>query len=183
MNKRNPQNRPDEYEFVKERATLLKDIGMMASRNARVSSKGDSVLGVDVEWRHRYPTERRTGGCGPQHYILKKSAGTPLWFFLGNDLRNRFSAVTYWSASSSRSRAILMKWWRGESVGQRLRKLAGEFRDDSDRELVPESHETAAKCCVPHQSARSRPQLQLAEAEMKCALFRSEPAPAAGTGP
>src|SRR5450756_3210780 len=49
MQKRNPQLRPDEYEYVKERAALIKDIGMMASRNARVSSKGDSVLGVDVQ--------------------------------------------------------------------------------------------------------------------------------------
>lgn len=49
MQKRNPQIRPDEYLFVKERATLLKDIGMMASRNARVSAKGESVLGVDVQ--------------------------------------------------------------------------------------------------------------------------------------
>src|SRR3954466_9168731 len=48
MQKRNPQIRPDEYEFVKERATLIKDIGMMASRSARVSSKGESVLGVEV---------------------------------------------------------------------------------------------------------------------------------------
>src|SRR6478672_2050 len=31
MDKRNPQLRPDEFEFVKERATLLKDIGMMTS--------------------------------------------------------------------------------------------------------------------------------------------------------
>ena len=49
MQKRNPQIRPDEYEFVKDRATLLKDIGMMASRNARVSFKGDSALGVELQ--------------------------------------------------------------------------------------------------------------------------------------
>jgi putative ABC transport system permease protein len=49
MQKRNPQIRPDEYEFIKDRATLLKDVGMMASRQARVSYKTDSVLGVDVE--------------------------------------------------------------------------------------------------------------------------------------
>jgi putative ABC transport system permease protein len=49
MQKRNPQIRPDEYEFVKERATLVKDVGMMVSRNARVSYKGDSTLGVDIE--------------------------------------------------------------------------------------------------------------------------------------
>ena len=37
-----PQIRPDEYEFVKSQATLLKDLGMMVSRQARVSYKGDS---------------------------------------------------------------------------------------------------------------------------------------------
>ena len=42
MQKRNPQIKPDEFEFVKSRATLLKDVGMMASRDARVSFKGSS---------------------------------------------------------------------------------------------------------------------------------------------
>src|ERR1700758_77548 len=37
MQKRNPQIRPDEYDFVKERATLIKDVGMMTQRRARVS--------------------------------------------------------------------------------------------------------------------------------------------------
>src|SRR5271165_4480114 len=49
MQKRNPQIRPDEFDFVKEKAVLLKDVGMMAQRNARVSANGDSVLGVDIE--------------------------------------------------------------------------------------------------------------------------------------
>src|SRR5579862_9912422 len=37
MQKRNPQIRPEEFEFVKSHATLVKDVGMMASRQARVS--------------------------------------------------------------------------------------------------------------------------------------------------
>src|SRR5579863_5637568 len=49
MNKRNPQLKREEYDFVKSKATLLKELGMMASRQARVSYKGDSVLGVDME--------------------------------------------------------------------------------------------------------------------------------------
>src|ERR1043165_1904755 len=49
MQKRNPQIRPDEYDFIRDKATLLKDVGMMASRQARVSFKGESVLGVDVQ--------------------------------------------------------------------------------------------------------------------------------------
>src|SRR5689334_4309114 len=39
MLKRNPQIRPDEYEFVRSKAQLVKSIGMMASRQARISFK------------------------------------------------------------------------------------------------------------------------------------------------
>ena len=49
MQKRNPEIRPDEYEFVRDQATLLKDLGMMVSRSARVSYKGDSMEDVDIE--------------------------------------------------------------------------------------------------------------------------------------
>jgi putative ABC transport system permease protein len=48
MNKRNPQIRVDEYEFLREKATLLKDIGMLTERQARVAFKGNSVEGVTV---------------------------------------------------------------------------------------------------------------------------------------
>jgi len=48
MDKRNPQIRVDEYAFIKEKATLLKDIGMMTQRTARVAYKGNSVEGVTV---------------------------------------------------------------------------------------------------------------------------------------
>src|SRR5713226_7185431 len=37
MQKRNPQIKQDEYDFIKSQAVLVKDIGMMASRRARVS--------------------------------------------------------------------------------------------------------------------------------------------------
>ena len=49
MMKRNPEIKRDEYEFVKSHATLLKDVGMMVSRRARVSYKGESMDDVDVE--------------------------------------------------------------------------------------------------------------------------------------
>src|ERR1700740_2736355 len=49
MEKRNPQLKPDEYRFLKDQAKLLKDIGMMASRNARVSYKGISQEQVNIQ--------------------------------------------------------------------------------------------------------------------------------------
>ncbi|MFY9728121.1 MAG: ABC transporter permease [Bryobacteraceae bacterium] len=48
MDKRNPQIRVDEYDFIRFKATLLKDIGMMTSRQARVAYKGSSVEGVNI---------------------------------------------------------------------------------------------------------------------------------------
>jgi putative ABC transport system permease protein len=49
MDKRNPQLKPEEYEFVKERATLCKDVGMMAQRRTRVSFKGESMWDVNIQ--------------------------------------------------------------------------------------------------------------------------------------
>src|SRR5580704_1509642 len=46
MQKRNPQIKPDEYEFLRTRSTLLKEVGMTASRNGRVSFKGVSQESV-----------------------------------------------------------------------------------------------------------------------------------------
>src|SRR5579864_5332485 len=49
MDKRNPQLKPDEYAFLKDQAKLLKDLGMMASRGARVSYKGISQEQVNIQ--------------------------------------------------------------------------------------------------------------------------------------
>src|SRR5207249_11963901 len=49
MQKRNPQIRPDEFEFIKEKAQLVKEIGMMASRRARLSHKGESMEDVELQ--------------------------------------------------------------------------------------------------------------------------------------
>src|SRR6201993_4904690 len=35
MQKRNPQIKTEEYEFIKAKATLIRDLGMMAARQAR----------------------------------------------------------------------------------------------------------------------------------------------------
>src|ERR1041384_5073544 len=48
MQKRNPQIRPDEFEFLKERAMLVKEIGMMTQRRARITYKADSMEDVNL---------------------------------------------------------------------------------------------------------------------------------------
>src|ERR1700704_3559696 len=49
MQRRNPQIKREEVDYVRERVKLVKDVGMMASRQARISHKGESVLGVDLQ--------------------------------------------------------------------------------------------------------------------------------------
>jgi len=91
MQKRNPQINPDEYAFIKSRATLLKDVGMMASRNARVSAKSDSILGVDVEGvTDNIPAINNVQvelGRGITYEEVRRHAAVA---YIGNDIRARF---------------------------------------------------------------------------------------------
>jgi putative ABC transport system permease protein len=49
MQRRNPQLKPEEYEFVRSHATLLSDLGMEAGQSEPVSFEGATMTGVDVE--------------------------------------------------------------------------------------------------------------------------------------
>ncbi|MGD0617969.1 MAG: ABC transporter permease [Bryobacteraceae bacterium] len=48
MQKKNPQLSVDEFEFLKDRATLLREIGMQASRNGKVQYQGDSLDDIAI---------------------------------------------------------------------------------------------------------------------------------------
>jgi putative ABC transport system permease protein len=91
MQKRNPQIKPDEFEFVKSQATLLKDVGMMASRNARVGFKGNSVEGVEIDGiTDNIPAINNVQvdtGRGITYEEVRRHAPVA---FIGNDIRTRF---------------------------------------------------------------------------------------------
>ena len=93
MQKRNPQIRPDEFEFVKSKAVLVKDLGMMASRQARVAYKGKSTEGVDIEGvTDNIPTINNIQvdlGRGITYEEVRRHAPVA---FIGNDIRTRFFA-------------------------------------------------------------------------------------------
>jgi putative ABC transport system permease protein len=91
MDKRNPQIRPDEYDFVRSQAVLVKELGMMASRRARVSFKGDSMEDVDLEGiTDNIPSINNVQvdiGRGITYEEVRRHAPVA---FIGNDLRTRF---------------------------------------------------------------------------------------------
>jgi putative ABC transport system permease protein len=91
MQKRNPQIKPEEYEFVKERTALVKDVGMMASRQARISYKGENVIGVDLQGiTENIPAINNVQvdlGRGITYEEVRRHAPVA---FIGNDMRTRF---------------------------------------------------------------------------------------------
>ena len=91
MQKRNPQIKRDEYDFIRQRATLLKDIGMMTTRQARISYKGESVMGVDVQGiTDNIPAINNVNiasGRTPAGEEVRRHAPVA---FIGNDIRERF---------------------------------------------------------------------------------------------
>ena len=48
MEKRNPEMNPEEYRFIRERSTLLRDIGMEAWRSTQVKHEGRALDGVQI---------------------------------------------------------------------------------------------------------------------------------------
>ncbi len=91
MDKRNPQMRVDEYEFIRSRATMLRDIGMMTQRQARVAFKGNSVEGVTVNGiTDNIPaiTNVQVGiGRGITYDEVRRHMAVA---FIGNDIYTRF---------------------------------------------------------------------------------------------
>jgi putative ABC transport system permease protein len=91
MQKRNPQIKPEEYEFIKAKATLLKDVGMMASRQARVSYKKESVMGVDVQGvTDNIPAINNLNVDTGRSIAGEEVRRHARVAFIGNDLRTRF---------------------------------------------------------------------------------------------
>ncbi len=91
MDKRNPQIKADEYDFVKAKATMLRDVGMMAGRRARVSYKGATMEDVNVQGI----TDNILGinnvqvdtGRGITYEEVRRHAPV---VFIGNDVRTKF---------------------------------------------------------------------------------------------
>ena len=91
MLKRNPEIKREEYDFVKSKAALLKDMGMMANRRGRVSYKGDSVQRVDIEGiTDNIPAINNVSVAIGRNIAAEEVRRHAAVVFIGNDLRTRF---------------------------------------------------------------------------------------------
>jgi len=91
MDKRNPQIKVDEFEFIKSRTTLTKDLGMMTSRRARVSFQRDSMDSVELDGiTDNIPAINYVQvDVGRAITYEEVQHHTPV-IFIGNDIRKQF---------------------------------------------------------------------------------------------
>jgi putative ABC transport system permease protein len=94
MLKRNPEIRPEEYRFVSEHATLLRGLGMMATRQGRISFQGQStdntinIQGITSNIPALNNVQVDLGRDITENEMRRHAAVA----FIGNDIRTRFFA-------------------------------------------------------------------------------------------
>ncbi|HKW96249.1 MAG TPA: ABC transporter permease [Bryobacteraceae bacterium] len=91
MMKRNPEIKREEYEFLKGQATLVKAIGMSVNRQGRVTYKGLSASGVDIQGITDNIPEISSISVDLGRAIAAEEVRRHRTVaFIGNDLRKRF---------------------------------------------------------------------------------------------
>jgi len=91
MLKRNPEIKREEYEFIKSKETLLKDIGMSVSRRGRVAYKGESAPRVEIQGiTDNMPAISNVGVAEGRVIASEEVRRHATVAFIGNDLKTRF---------------------------------------------------------------------------------------------
>jgi len=91
MQRRNPQIKPDEYEFIKEHATLLRDIGMQTWKNSTVSYNGENMTSVGLEGVTANIPELSNIEVGAGRAITEQEVRRHARIaFIGSDVAERF---------------------------------------------------------------------------------------------
>jgi putative ABC transport system permease protein len=91
MSKRNPQIKREEYDFIKDHATLLNGIGIMASTNGRCSFSGQSVDGVSIQGvTENIPAINNVQVATGRTLSANEVTRHANVAFIGSDLKDRF---------------------------------------------------------------------------------------------
>ena len=91
MMKRNPELKKEEYDFLKDNVSLVKEIGMAVNRQGRVTYKGVSASGVDIQGITDNIPEISSISVDTGRAIVSEEVRRHATVvFIGNDLRKRF---------------------------------------------------------------------------------------------
>jgi putative ABC transport system permease protein len=91
MMKRNPEIKREEYDFLKSQAKLVKAIGIAVDRQGRVTYKGTSASGVDIQGiTDNIPAISSIGVEAGRAIAAEEVRRHAMVAFVGNDLGKRF---------------------------------------------------------------------------------------------
>jgi putative ABC transport system permease protein len=91
MQRRNPFMKPDEYEFIRANARMLKDIGMETWKSVTISVKGDRMQSVDFQGitANIIPMKNMDVAQGRAITEMEVQRHAPV-AFIGNDIAQHF---------------------------------------------------------------------------------------------
>lgn len=93
MSKRNPEIKKEEYQFIKDHATLLSGIGIMTSTSGRCAFSGQTMEGVNIQGitENILAINNVQVGAGRAISATEENRHAPV-AFIGADVSNRFFA-------------------------------------------------------------------------------------------
>ncbi|MEO7145811.1 MAG: ABC transporter permease [Bryobacteraceae bacterium] len=91
MQKKNPQLTPDEFAFLKSRATLVREFGMSSRRSANISFRGDQLQGVALTGvTTNFAALNNTDVAFGRFFADVEDRRRLEVVFLGSDIKDRF---------------------------------------------------------------------------------------------
>ena len=170
MQKRNPQIKPDEYEFLKDQAKLVKDVGMMTQRRARVVYKGESMEDVNLQGvTDNIPAINNVQvETGRSDHLRGGAPPCAGGFHRRRRAQQVFRGRGPHRQDRSRSGRSVRSGGSRKIAGQRFRQLAGQLRHDPDRELLQDPMEASTGIAM---VAKAIDQQHLQEAQDECRVL------------
>ncbi len=91
MLKRNPEIKREEYDFLRDHVTLVKDIGMSVSKRGRVSYKGKSLATAEIDGiTDNIPVINNVGIAAGRALVPEEVRRHATVAFIGNDVNKQF---------------------------------------------------------------------------------------------
>jgi len=127
MLKRNPEIKREEYEFVKSKAALLKDMGMMANRRGAFRTRATPCSVWKLKASRTTSRDQQRERCDWAQHAVEEVRRHAAVVFIGTICGPASSEPPIHCAKPSRLKAIRMKLWCSKGAGQCFRTVSRQF--------------------------------------------------------
>ncbi len=147
MSKRNPVIRREEYEFVKDNATMLRAIGIIANNTVRVGFQGQNLEGVNLQGiTANVPALNNVqidAGTGITENQVARHASVA---FIGSEIKDKFFSNRDPVGKFDPDQRCAVRSGRGgETARKRVRAITRQLRHDPDRYVLQDVRDASAE--------------------------------------